>query len=179
MDESVKQPSPSIRHRLDTGSAASRPMEERHGYGNGTKPAHDGPRADGRMAAQELRRSAEGSAGSGSCDPRVERLDFGEALAILRRGGRVAREGWNGKGQFIALAFGAHFAGPSLPDRHPGVCLVIQPTSGALVPWTASQTDLLACDWCLVREEKVLVYGHGSPQADGARPETGHREEVG
>ena len=32
------------------------------------------------------------------------RLSFGVALQVLKKGGRCAREGWNGKGQYIELA---------------------------------------------------------------------------
>lgn len=68
-------------------------------------------------------------------------FDFGMALDSLRDGRRVARKGWNGKGQWIAL---------QRPDEHSKMSLpylYIRTVSGDLVPWLASQTDLLAQDW--------------------------------
>jgi hypothetical protein len=68
-------------------------------------------------------------------------MDIGQALAVLREGGRVTRAGWNGAGQWIAL---------QLPDAHSKMgkpYLYISPVDGELVPWLASQTDILATDW--------------------------------
>jgi hypothetical protein len=85
--------------------------------------------------------------------------DFGQALGVLRGGGRVTRQGWNGKGMWIVLQ-------PGYPDGveanaqsaraygvTPGARIVIRPylamrtVSEEYVPWVASQTDLLASDW--------------------------------
>lgn len=86
---------------------------------------------------------------------------FGWALAHLRsdEGNRVRRAGWNGKGMFL-------FYMPGYPDGVPanantaksmgiaeGVIVRVPPyimmrtADGALVPWLASQTDLLSDDW--------------------------------
>jgi Protein of unknown function (DUF2829) len=68
-------------------------------------------------------------------------MDIGQALAILRNGGRVTRTGWNGPGQWIAL---------QVPDENSKMgkpYLYISPVDGELVPWLASQTDILAIDW--------------------------------
>ncbi|MGH3203871.1 MAG: DUF2829 domain-containing protein [Streptosporangiaceae bacterium] len=86
-------------------------------------------------------------------------MDFGEALAALRQGGRLARSGWNGKGMFIVLQAGypdgiginrntAEATG--IPEGT--VCrfrpyLMMFTADGEFVPWVASQTDLLASDW--------------------------------
>lgn len=70
--------------------------------------------------------------------------DFGYALAILRSGERVSREGWNGKGMWIAL---------QVPDANSKMSLpyiYMSTVDGKLVPWLASQTDLLALDWEMV-----------------------------
>ncbi len=71
-------------------------------------------------------------------------LDFGEALAELKSGERVAREGWNGKSMWVEL---------QIPDENSKMrrpYLYMSPIGGALVPWVASQTDLLAEDWFVV-----------------------------
>ena len=38
-----------------------------------------------------------------------ENLNFGDALALLKSGKKVAREGWNGKGMFLFLVPGSTF----------------------------------------------------------------------
>jgi len=68
-------------------------------------------------------------------------FDFGMALDSLRDGRRVARKGWNGKGQWITLQHPDEHSKMSLPY------LYIRTVGGDLVPWLASQTDLLARDW--------------------------------
>jgi len=67
--------------------------------------------------------------------------DFGWALAMLRAGHRVSREGWNGKGMWLEL---------QRPDAHSKMTLpyiYMRTAQGDLVPWLASQTDMLAMDW--------------------------------
>lgn len=68
-------------------------------------------------------------------------MDFSEALVALKNGDTVARDGWNGPGQFIEL---------QLPDANSKMTLpyiYINTVTDQLVPWLASQTDLLANDW--------------------------------
>jgi hypothetical protein len=70
-------------------------------------------------------------------------MDFGSALDALKRGERVTREGWNGEGMWVEL---------QVPDEHSKMrrpYLSMSPIDGALVPWVASQTDLLAEDWSI------------------------------
>jgi hypothetical protein len=71
-------------------------------------------------------------------------LDFGHALAALRQGKKVARAGWNGKGMWLAL---------QVPDAHSKMTLpyiYMSTAQGDLVPWLASQTDVLGSDWGIV-----------------------------
>jgi len=68
-------------------------------------------------------------------------MDFGEALIILRAGGRVARSGWNGVGMCLEL---------QVPDAGSKMTLpyiFIHTATGDLVPWLASQADILGFDW--------------------------------
>lgn len=76
----------------------------------------------------------------------MQPTDFGFALNALRDGARVARSGWNGKGQWLKL---------QVPDEHSKMTLpyiYINTVQNDLVPWLASQTDLLAEDWEVVEE---------------------------
>lgn len=71
-------------------------------------------------------------------------MNFSEALALLKEGNSLARGGWNGKGQYIALQKPDANSANTLPY------LYIITVSGDRVPWLASQTDLLAEDWMVV-----------------------------
>lgn len=68
-------------------------------------------------------------------------MDFGAALNVIRAGGKVARDGWNGADMHVELR---------VPDEHSKMrrpYLFMKPVDGQFVPWVASQTDLLANDW--------------------------------
>lgn len=77
--------------------------------------------------------------------------DFGEALRLLKAGEKVARSGWNGKGMFLILRLGSDV---QPRPEYPGfMCLgyiEMKTADDMLVPWLASQTDMLAEDWELV-----------------------------
>lgn len=86
-------------------------------------------------------------------------MDFGEALAALKTGKRVAREGWNGKGMFVFLVTGSTFKVNRPPllgiypegteiDYHAHINM--KTADGQVVPWLASQADVLAEDWRVV-----------------------------
>jgi hypothetical protein len=67
--------------------------------------------------------------------------DFGWALWQMKNGGRVARRGWNGRGMWLEL---------QAPDDHSKMTLpyiYMSTAQGDLVPWLASQTDVLSEDW--------------------------------
>jgi len=74
-----------------------------------------------------------------------ETFGFGRALELLRAGCAVERAGWNGRGMWVGL---------QVPDGHSKMThpyIYMSTADGSLVPWVASQTDLLAEDWHLVR----------------------------
>lgn len=84
--------------------------------------------------------------------------DFSGALVALKQGHKVHREGWNGKGMFVYLVPAAsypaqrnekgtmlgEFPDDMVPYR---AYLAMKTAQGDVVPWVASQTDLLAADW--------------------------------
>ncbi len=85
-----------------------------------------------------------------------ERMTFSEALDALKAGDCVQRAGWNGKGMFVFLVPGSHFTVNRPPllgifpegtpiDYHAHIDM--RTADGKIVPWLASQTDLLAEDW--------------------------------
>jgi hypothetical protein len=83
-------------------------------------------------------------------------MDFGKAIEALKEGRRVARAGWNGKGMFLFLVPGSNFVvnrEPLLSIMGEGTTITYRPhidmkdAEGKVVPWLASQTDMLAEDW--------------------------------
>lgn len=74
-----------------------------------------------------------------------EFMDFGGALISLQKGLKVFRKGWNGIGMYLEL---------QTPDAESKMTLpyiYIKTVDGNLVPWLASQTDLLAVDWLITK----------------------------
>ena len=86
-------------------------------------------------------------------------MTFGLALEALKRGERVARSGWNGKGMWLSyVSNGAYDVGCKTigGDDRTGDYPILLPWIGMktadekFVPWLASQTDMLAEDWVIV-----------------------------
>lgn len=86
-------------------------------------------------------------------------MNFGNAIEALKEGKRVARAGWNGKGMFLFLVPGSNFIvnrEPLLSIMGEGAQITYRPhidmkdAEGKVVPWLASQTDMLAEDWQIV-----------------------------
>ena len=77
-------------------------------------------------------------------------MDFGSALADLKGGSKVAREGWNGKGMWLELQRPDARSKMTLPYVYLNYPEDAVNTPGARVPWLASQTDMLAEDWVIV-----------------------------
>ena len=68
-------------------------------------------------------------------------LSFSDALDKLKDGHKIARYGWNGKGMWLDL---------QRPDEHSKMTrpyIYMKTVDSQLVPWVASQTDILADDW--------------------------------
>lgn len=86
-------------------------------------------------------------------------MTFSEALEQIKEGKRLARKGWNGKDMFIFLVPGSTFK----VNREPLLSMLgegtdvtyhahvdMKTSQGYIVPWLASQADLLANDWVRV-----------------------------
>lgn len=80
-------------------------------------------------------------------------LTFGEVLPKLKSGKKVAREGWNGKGMWLTLVGVGHY---DVGVNTVGDCdctllpwIGMKTADSKFVPWLASQTDILAEDWCI------------------------------
>ena len=83
-------------------------------------------------------------------------LTFSQALEFLQAGHKLCRSGWNGTGMFVFLVPGSSFEvnrQPLLGIYPEGTQIDYQPhidiktADDTVVPWLASQSDLLAEDW--------------------------------
>ena len=85
-------------------------------------------------------------------------MNFGLAIEAAKKGKRIARAGWNGKGMFLYYVPAAAyppttdvakeaFGGENVPY---GAYIAMKTAQGNVVPWLASQTDMLADDWYIV-----------------------------
>lgn len=83
-------------------------------------------------------------------------MTFGGALELMKMGFKVARKGWNGKGQYIQLATGISYksaSGEIVNCEHDAIgnkAIAFVGTSGVQMGWLASQADMLADDWKVV-----------------------------
>lgn len=68
-------------------------------------------------------------------------MKFGSAIACLKEGDKVCRGGWNRRGQWLELQTPDEGSKMTLPY------IFIRTVQGDLVPWLASQTDMLSEDW--------------------------------
>ena len=99
-------------------------------------------------------------------------MRFGEALAHARKGKRIARHGWNGKGMYVYLTEGrlvptdewvARIPSQELTEAEKKLgCVIVKPhldmmnaQGERIIGWSASQTDMLTVDWYVVDEEEA------------------------
>ena len=92
----------------------------------------------------------------------IDGLSFGHAIEAVKKGCRISRAGWNGKGMFIMYQ-------PGYPEGIPcnaqtarvygmreGELFKVRPylqmrcVDGSHQMWLASQSDILADDWMIV-----------------------------
>ena len=93
-------------------------------------------------------------------------LNFGQALEALKTGRRVSREGWNGKGMYLWLLPAAKVKAEWCREPHlkavaeanggeieaVGSIRMMTAQKQVLTGWLASQTDMLAEDWCVLTD---------------------------
>ena len=82
-------------------------------------------------------------------------MNFGEALTELKAGKAMARRGWNGKGIFIKAQFpdeNSKMTAPYIYIDSSGLQTSNPDAPKNCVPWLASQTDMFAEDWQIVKE---------------------------
>lgn len=92
--------------------------------------------------------------------PQPPTMDFGYAVKMMKDGKRVSRIGWNGKGMFLYYVPENKY--PASRNEHGtmigvfendmvpyGAYIAMKTAQNNVVPWLASQTDVLAEDWVI------------------------------
>ena len=83
-------------------------------------------------------------------------MSFGLAIEAAKMGKKIAREGWNGKNQYVELAYCISYKNNAAEIVNVNHCnignkaLAFVGTSGVQMGWLASQADMLADDWRIV-----------------------------
>lgn len=79
-------------------------------------------------------------------------MTFGEALEAVKKGKKIQRKGWNGKGLWIEIQRPDETSKMTLPYLYLNYPTVTNYHNGSRVPWLASQTDILEEDWQILPE---------------------------
>lgn len=98
-------------------------------------------------------------------------MRFGEALAHARKGKKIARHGWNGKGMYVYVKPGRIIPlemwqvtmpseKPTEEEKKKGYVVVnshldmMNAQGERIIGWVASQTDMLIDDWYVVDDKE-------------------------
>lgn len=82
---------------------------------------------------------------------------FSTALAALKAGNFIQRNGWNGSGLMVKMQVPDEHSKMSLPYLYIEYPADHAVTPGARCPWMASQTDILADDWIIYFPKEKLI----------------------
>jgi hypothetical protein len=86
-------------------------------------------------------------------------MSFGLAVEAMKQGFKVSREGWNGKGMFLYYVGADYYpvkteAAKSFYGLNSMVpyraYIAMKTVTNEVVPWVASQSDILENDWSIV-----------------------------
>ena len=76
---------------------------------------------------------------------RIDDLTFGLAVEVMKKGHKVARKGWNGKGMWVVMVKARDFEFSELSPH-----FVIKNVRNSFDTWVPSIVDTLAEDWEVV-----------------------------
>lgn len=80
-----------------------------------------------------------------------DNMTFGLAIEAMKKGKKVARNGWNGKGMYLFLAHGEDIQScTGIHEKCVDVICMKTAQDTVVFGWLASQTDMLAEDWVIV-----------------------------
>ena len=91
--------------------------------------------------------------------PEQKEVSFSVAVEALKKGKKVCRQGWNGKGMWLKLVNPYEVPGMNLSDEQVEAVsegatalsyIAMKTADNKFVPWLASQTDILSEDWLIL-----------------------------
>ena len=86
-------------------------------------------------------------------------MNFGKAIEALKQGKKVTRKGWNRKKMFLYYVPACRYTARTEFEKsianeecnvQYGPYIAMKTAQGNVVPWLASQTDMLSEDWEIV-----------------------------
>ena len=105
----------------------------------------------------------------GSPEAPLHQMTFGDAIEVLKQGGAIRREGWNGKGLFVVKQVPARIGSDVIPKMqslphsakdlilagngfidYTSQCLIYNENTGRADSWVPSVSDMFAEDWEIV-----------------------------
>lgn len=115
---------------------------------------------------------------------RCDALPFGLAIQALKKGAKVARAGWNGKGMFVYLVPANAYPASTAAAREffgadalvpYNAYLALKGVDGTVSTWAPSCSDALADDWQIIADDRapgnsLLTQSEAFPQS--ARTDT-------
>jgi hypothetical protein len=106
----------------------------------------------------------------GSPEAPLHQMTFGDAIEILKQGGAIRRNGWNGKGLTVFKQVPAHIESDTIPKMqslpqsakalilkgkgfiyYTSQCLIYNENTGRADSWVPSISDVFAEDWEIVQ----------------------------
>jgi hypothetical protein len=118
----------------------------------------------------------------------VTGMSFGLAIEAAKKGARIQRAGWNGKGQFVYLvpaasypvqtgAAKAHFGIGSMVPYN--AYLALKTVDETVSTWAPSVSDCLADDWLIVEDQAAApVIGEDGPLLAEPKTLAPHQQRV-
>jgi len=153
-----------MKYYVGTTGLMAKPMTlgEYNLYRGWGMPSNENPTDEGYLLIREIGTKTWCPKSSfEQCNAVSGNLTFGHALFLMKAGARMCRTGWNGKGMFIFLVPGSKF----IVNREPLLSIFedgtevtysshidMKTADGTVVPWLASQTDMLAEDYCILSD---------------------------
>lgn len=80
----------------------------------------------------------------------MSKITFSRAVEELKNGKKVSREGWNGKKMFLFLIKNWTYTNGFADNYANSAFIAMKTAQDNVVPWLASQTDILSEDWVVL-----------------------------
>lgn len=148
-----------MKQYIGTKMIYARPMTrgDYNGYRGWTIPAGENPEDDGYLVRYpDGYESWSPKAVFDAAYRLTDGMSFGLAIEAAKQGKKIARAGWNGKSQYVELAYCISYKNHAAEVVNANHCnignkaLAFVGTSGVQMGWLASQADMLADDWYIV-----------------------------